>query len=78
MNRKYDIYEGEAPVGKPLGTIDIPESAGYFIAAQRAAKKFFDAPAANRESGWGGKAGTFVTLMVKPERVFYVCERGGQ
>jgi hypothetical protein len=78
MNRKYDIYEGPHPTNKPLGFVECPEKAGYFMAAQRAAKKFFDAPAANRESGWGGKAGTFVTLMVKPERVFYVCERGGQ
>jgi hypothetical protein len=73
----YEIRK-KTSIGRLLGTV---ESTSFVGAANLAASKFFKLPHAARDTGWAGKAGTFLAYEgehvppITAEKLFYVSER---
>lgn len=73
----YEIRK-KTSIGRLLGTV---ESTSFVGAAKEAATKFFNLPHAARDTGWAGKAGTFLAYegehvpLITADRLFYVSEK---
>lgn len=73
----YEIRK-KTSIGRLLGTV---ESTSFVGAAYLAARRFFNLPFAARDTGWAGKAGTFLAYEgehvppITAEKLFYVSEK---
>jgi hypothetical protein len=73
----YEIRK-KTSTGRLLGTV---EAASFIGAANQAAYRFFKLPFAARDTGWAGKAGTFLAYEgehvppITAEKLFYVSEK---